>query len=482
MAHLSVNEPYMQKPERSGYEKLVVLVAKAYLILLPIRMIAPLLFLQDYLGVTANYFDLVLHLMGLILIVLGSRGVIQIGKDKTSRLFHYFVLMIVWFNLSSVVMAIVMQSVHGNIGNESAFSGIAGMLVYFTQYVFIVFYNKEIFRYITKEEIIGLLNKLVLFLFILGYFQIAVMVSGGLFASLYDKLDILDIVRNSEKLPKLCLTGSEGASAGTLIGTFVFPFIMAKVFVQRKWLKNIIFLLAWLPVVYFTYSSTAYILIAIDILVFCLFYMIKVKRGIDSIVMGLLFSIGLIAVLLFPVSFANLLPSDVGEKVEYLLTEKATDKANGSTVSRLVPLYVNWGAFMEYPILGVGNGNQGYFYEKYFPEFAWNVAGSDASVFLERSRGGISNGGVFIPSLLSGYGIVGVIWILIYIMKCLRHVKSNRNKLGLFYYMFHISWIAILVTGLQGDFVGNYYLWFLLSIPFMAYTKTNQTTRIQVEK
>lgn len=392
-----------QHYSKNSYVRLTILLAKAYLLLLPIRMIAPLLFLQNYFGASANYFDLVLHIMGLALIVVGSRGVIQIGKDRTSKLFHYLVLMIVWFNLSSVVMAIVMQSIHGNIGNESAFRGIAGMLVYFTQYVFIVFYNKEIFRYITTEEIIDLLNKLVWFLFILGYFQIAVMVSGGLFASLYDKLDIMDIVRNSEKLPKLCLTGSEGASAGTLIGTFVFPFIMAKIFVQRKVLKNIIFLLAWLPVVYFTFSSTAYILVAIDILVFCLLYMIKVKREMNSIVIGLLFSSGLIVVLLFPISFASFLPSDVGEKVEYLLTEKASDKANGSTVSRLVPLYVNWGAFMEYPILGVGNGNQGYFYEKYFPEFAWNVAGSDVSVFLERSRGGISNGG--------GVHTIFVIWI-----------------------------------------------------------------------
>ena len=52
------------------------------------------------------------------------------------------------------------------------------------------------------------------------------------------------------------------------------------------------------------------------------------------------------------------------EQIEYLLLEKVTDTSNGSTTSRTVPLLVNWGAFTEFPIFGVGNGLQGYFSTK----------------------------------------------------------------------------------------------------------------------
>ena len=58
--------------------------------------------------------------------------------------------------------------------------------------------------------------------------------------------------------------------------------------------------------------------------------------------------------------------AEMFEQIEYLLFEKATDSDNGSTVSRTVPLLVNWGAFMEHPIFGVGNGLQGYYYEKFY--------------------------------------------------------------------------------------------------------------------
>ena len=155
---------------KKGPERLPILIIKAYIFLLPFRMISPLLFTKQYLGVCANYFDLVLHLLGLLLIFIRSRGVIHIYKDKTSTLFHYFAWMIAWFNLSSFIMAFIMQNKHGNIGKDSAFHGIAGMLVYFTQYAFMVFYNKEIFKEISKEEIISILNKVINILLFIGYF------------------------------------------------------------------------------------------------------------------------------------------------------------------------------------------------------------------------------------------------------------------------------------------------------------------------
>lgn len=454
-------------------EKISIFVARIYLYLLPIKMISQLSLLRTYFGVCATYFDFFLHLIGLFLLAINSKGIIHIRNDKASKLFHYFVIMIVSFNLSSVIMAVIIQHKYGNIGNESAFDGIAGMLIYFTQYALILFYNKEIFKKMSIDEIIKIINRVVMFLFILGYIQIIVINFGGIFAIIYDKMDLLNVLSDSD-MSKLCLTGSEGAAAGTIIATFILPFILSRIFVEKKKNTYFLFLLGWLPIIYFTNSSTAYIGAAIDFIIFAFLYFKKYYRNLKSLlILTLILTIGTAIFAISP-AIKYFDQTGVQEQIEYLLFSKATDKSNGSTVSRTVPLLVNWGAFLEYPLLGVGNGNQGYFYEKYFPSYAYSAKGSDVFVFLERSKSQISNGAVFFPSILSGYGLFGTILFFLFILKSAKLVYQNKNKLGSFYFMFYISLLAIFVSGFQGDYYGNYFIWFLFSIPFLSTCKTEQ--------
>lgn len=454
-------------------EKVSIAIAKLYLFLLPIKMISPLFFLRVYFGVCANYFDFFFHVIGLFLIAIKSKGIVQFKKDEVSKLYYYFVFMVACYNLSSLCMAVVIQHRYGNIGNESAFDGILGMLIYFTQYALIIFYNKEIFRKISIEEIVKILKIVVLYLFVLGYFQILVINFGGVFATVYDRMDVFNILVNSN-MSKLCLTGSEGAAAGTLIATFVLPFIMSRIFVEKRKFIYFLFLLGWLPIIYFTNSSSAYIGAAIDLAVFAFLYYKKHLKNVKVILFLVLITITSIIVFAFSPVMEYFEQSNVAEQIDYLLFSKVTDKTNGSTVSRTVPLLVNWGAFKEYPLFGVGNGNQGYFYEKYFPSYAYNAKGSDVFVFLERSKSQISNGAVFFPSILSGYGLFGSVLFLIFFIKCIKLVISSKEKLGSFYFMFFISWIALLVSGFQSDYYGIYYVWFLFSIPFMVVCKNDQ--------
>jgi len=459
-------------------ERLEIIVGKLYIFLLPIRMIAPFIFLKDILVASATYFDLFLHLLGLSLILLKgisrSNGIIRIGANRDSKLFHYFVLMVVFLNTSPIFMALIMQNKYGSIGNETSFSAIAGMLIYFTQYAFIIFYNKELFKMITAEEIIIILDKVVFCLFILGCLQLAVIIIGSPFIEFHETIDIFNVLYSGSlinSMGRLTLTGSEPASAGVLIGILVLPFIMSKILVGKSVLKNSIYLLLWTIILYNTKSSSAYVITAADFAVFTVLYFRTRKRNaaalMSSIVSGILF----ILIVIVP-NMQIITNSVVFNNINYFLVEKLTDQNNQSTVSRTIPMLVNMGAFTEYPILGVGNGNQGYFYEKYFPDWGYNSY--DAVNYLHTSRQEISNGALFIPSLLSGYGIIGVIVIVIYIVKCNKMVKSKQKELSCFYYIFHISWIAVFIAGLQGEFAGEYYIWFILSIPYMAIQRSNR--------
>lgn len=438
------------------------IVAELYLLSLPFRQIKKLTFLSSIVGACAEWLPFLFHCIGLILWAFSDAGQLRIDVKKRKLINSAFLLM-VYLNISSIIMAGIIQSTYGNQGTENAFQGIIGMCLYFTQYFFMFIYSYRVFKILDVariETIIGWCCRLLLFIALL---QILVM--NGIGAQIYDKINFLGILSDSGHLPKLRLTGTEGASAGGIIAIFVLPFLFSKVIMGKK--KYIVELLLWLVPIYYTYSTTAYLLVVTSIITFILLFITHthdLAKGIKT-----LFIISIVIVMIFVIlTNTGILGEQQTNKIEYLLLEKAVDMDNGSTVSRTIPLYVNWGAFTEYPILGVGNGLQGYFYEKYFPQWAFSAKGSDADVYLDRSRQGISNGGLFFPGLLSGYGIVGCILILVFIWRCFQENKNTKAYSGLFYYSCIIAFISFIVMGFQGDAYGQYYAWFMISIPFMT--------------
>lgn len=436
-------------------------IAQLYCFSLPFRMITQLSFLKSVFGVCANYIPFIFHVLGMILWVVNEKGKIKI--ERKEALTGHAIKLTVWLNLSSIVMAFVIQTFYGNQGSENAFQGIAGMLVYFTQYLLMFLYNYRVFRLISIDELNKILHIDCLVLLAIGYMQVLVM--NGIGAKIYDSINIFGVMNSSERLSKLSLSGAEGATAGCIIGVFVLPYLFSRIMYGNR--RCYFELLLWTVPLYYTFSSTAYVLAASDAIVFAIFFVIRSNDPIRSI-LSLSVTILCIGLAVFILSRVGVLSSKVFDDIDYILFHKGTDLGNGSTVSRTVPLLVNWGAFKEFPVLGVGNGLQGYFYEKYFPEWAMRSVGSDVQLFLERSQGEISNGGVFIPSLLSGYGLVGCLLIIVFLWHCIKENQREKLRSQNFYILYYIAGIATFVVGLSGDIYGLYFVWFLLSIPFIS--------------
>lgn len=439
-----------------------ILIAKLYVFSLAFRLFSQLSFIKSIVGVCANYMAFVFHVLGLIAWAINEHGKISFNNYENRRTMRTGGITYLYLTLSSVVMACFIQTVYGNHGGESAFSGIAGMIIYFLQYLFMLVYNTRVFAILDLNDLNRILHKECILLLLIGYFQVLVM--NGVGRNAYDFLNIFGNLNSSSRLPKLCLTGSEGATAGCIMGVFVFPYLISQIIKSAKYCYAIELIL-WLIPLFFTRSSTAYIIAAADFMLMIYFMLIKSEKRTAHFRMVLF---GLTVILLTALILAQLgiINTTVTEQIQYLLLDKAIDRNNGSTTSRTVPLLMNWGAFKEYPVFGVGNGLQGYFYEKYFPDWAFSVAGSDVSVFLELSKTGIANGAVFIPSLLSGYGIVGCIVIAIFVRKLLKLAKMHFHSGGNLYYMFIIGAIAFIIMGFQGDAYGMYFAWFVLSLPF----------------
>lgn len=444
-----------------------VKVAKLYLFLLPFRMITPLSFLKDIMGPLANYVDTVFLLIGLFLWMSKPSGMriaaINVPLYRTIR------NSIFTLNLLSFLMSWVMYYQYGYCNGKSPFLGILPMILFYFQYLLMFIYNIRVFQLLDYDTIIGVLNKTCMVLLVIGYMQVLVLLGIGM--SVYDFFAkfIGGFVLSSD-FYKLPLTATEGAGAGAIIGILVLPFLFAKYLHGDK--KSLRQLILWLIPLYFTHSSTAYLLFVLDLGIFVVLLIRQMRENghftkiIHIIILG---SIIICAVMIGGKA------SGLSDEIAYVAIDKASDMENGSTVSRMVPFILNWGCFTESPLLGVGNGLQGYFFTKYFPYEYLSLSGGELGQFLKvaTETGKIANGGTFLPGYLSGYGIVGIVILINFIHKLRKTFKSRSKHLGLFREMFIIGSWAFLITSLSSEMYCLYFAWFVLAIPFM-YFKHNE--------
>ncbi len=454
-------EKSVNKPKAAEF-KVLNKVFCIYLYLLPIRMVAPLSFMEVF-GAVSTYIDFIFNIIGIVIIMLISKGVIRISDEKSERLFRLFFASIMMLNLISVIMSIYLYNKVSVIGGENTFNAITAKLVHFIHYIFIVYFNKELFKVVDIKKIKIILEKVFRCLLALGYLQIFIITLGKRFSELYNSLDILGILQDADlmiRIGRITLTEIEPAYAGAMIGILIFPYIMSNILMGIAVKKNAVKLLLWMPVLFFTKSSTAYILAAIAFLMFVYIFYTKKKIKLSGLILLFVF----ISLTLSIFALSNM-DTYVFDTVHYNLIEKITDRSNLSTVSRTIPVIINWEVFLQYPIMGVGNGNQGFFYAEYFP--SWGYVSKRSVEFINSSEG-VADGSLFVLGNLSAYGIIGVLIIGVYIMKANKLIESGKRKIGIFYYMYKISIVVIFIHGFSSDFVGKYWIWFVLSLPYMV--------------
>lgn len=448
--------------EKIYYMKLELIIAKLYIFLLPIRMINIFLPFTVYFKDCAKYLDFLLGMLGLLLIIMRSMVTRKLSNGSIKEnLFRFFVLMITIFNITSFLMAIVIDNRYGIYAGESSYSAVLKMALIFIQYILMVFYNKEIFKLLGGTKIKEIISKSISLLLVVGYIQLLIMIGCTSLEALCNKIDILDIFEDSIATLKMPLTESEGALAGDLIAIFVLPFLASNVILEKNKKSYFIQILAWIPLIIISESLSEYILCTVFFITFGVYLF---KESDKSINIKYIVLIPIIVIIAASILWGKL-PNNIKDNIIYTITEKISDDNNGSTVTRTtIPLKYNIGAFKEYPLLGVGNGNQGYFYYKYVDHKYSFISGVNKSYINAANT--IYNGGLFFPSILSGYGIVGIILLIIYIFKSDRAVNENKKELGIYYYYYKMARIPFLLAGFQTLFVGTYYIWFVLSIPF----------------
>ena len=157
------------------------------------------------------------------------------------------------------------------------------------------------------------------------------------------------------------------------------------------------------------------------------------------------------------------------DSIEYILLGKLVDKENGSTAMRVSTVCNDMKIFLSYPLTGIGNGCQGYFYNNNIP--LWTRFAEEVQRSLNYESGSISNGGGnFFASYISGYGLIGIIVLFLLIRQYqIRLKKSVVNYNIVAEFTFATCIIVFLLAGWYVQTIEDNKLMFMLALGCVPY-------------
>jgi hypothetical protein len=156
---------------------------------------------------------------------------------------------------------------------------------------------------------------------------------------------------------------------------------------------------------------------------------------------------------------------------------KAVDTEDLSTLHRTTSIYTNMKSLKQYPLLGVGNGIQGFYYIKYFPNWGFQ---SLESAQLYYGETGWPGSGAFVFSYLSAFGLGGLLLLFYLIYLINRNVRKLKHTPYHFIYDFvFVSSIGLLFQAYSTiDIIGNFYAIFIISFATVRYNEQEPATEV----
>jgi len=439
---------------------------KIYIFLLPFLLLPGLSTIKNSISQSATIEnDLFILFIGVAIYVISNHGVIPFERDY---LYADAVKTCLSLVLLSLATSLVLYPFLGKLNGENTITATIPNDIYMIVTALAFYYNAQMFRRITKREICRVLDVLYIVVLVVGYMQVLT-IYVPMFGVIYDNIDVLDILVNSSQIANMnrtCLVGSEPSSGGDILSVLLIPYVLSRIITGEEKLRFTRILLM-LPLVFFTYSSTVYAGFAVNLLIFYMYYT-KTRNASDANRNKLILTVLLLLIL--GVGGTWFLSSTaIGKEVYYYLFAKTQVHGSMSTEIRYSTLYTDIYAFLHYPLTGVGNGNQGFFYNEVVTKY---LSSSTLSYFemADRLNGskGIVNGGAFVPAFISGFGLIGIIILFRYILRCKRRIENHSDLYGSFKYMYYIGGLSFLaISVVSGSLDGNFLPIFVLSIPFM---------------
>lgn len=433
------------------WEKLVFFL---YMVLLPFEAFHPLGF-NKY-GAIAKTPSFFFFIIGFILSIFSQKGKIII-KDR--GYLKKLTILIGVVSSISICMAVVLYKSVNPISGFHTIDVIWGPIFYNIIMIFIMYYVIHMTQRVDKIFIDHILDIIYVYTIFIGYIQLGAIFGVGPFRSVLNILGSLDLTYSS----RICLNNSqivlmfsEPSYAEILLCGLLMPFICGRILSTKKSKLSVIKLFLLLPLVFYNGSSS--VLIGTAICIGVMLFLSAKKNDKSRKKMIVLFGVYVALVILL---FTN---NPIKEILINQVLKKPFDQENYSTIQRTSVIRNCLMVFKEHPILGVGNGIQGFFYESH-------LLPSDLKSYevlnTLKYENGVPGAGSWAGGWLSGYGIVGTLFLILFIISTLKPLKKFKNTQ--YYYAYIIGGICFLVCGwFTASTTGGYLSLFVLTIPAFA--------------
>lgn len=378
-------------------------------------------------------------------------------------------ILAVWCILS-VINSVRYYDVFGELGGIDTFTAPLGSLYYHIVYVFIFISYIDLINFQDgyDKTVKKAFHTIVDLEMIIGFIQLMLIQGSTLWRSVYDFINIFNLLPKSAfllSMSRITMTGSEPASMGALLGVLALPFLLSFLMEAKDRKERIItFIKIILLIVlgYFSKSTTVYIEMIAIIYTF-LFWLVKNKYRQLTLTFSVLSLVGLFAVGNAIISRQIVdFNSDVSEQIYYYAVLKPTDTSNMSTMHRFSTTVNDIEIIKDYPLFGVGDGNQGLLYGKNLPSY---MLINPKTQELAQGKNGIVNGGAWFWAVASGYGLFGLSLLIYWFSRYYMPLTGQTRKDNYFYYKLLVFALpTIIITLLTGAM--NPRLLFVLSIPF----------------
>ena len=434
-------------------EPIAKVLAKLFIFFIPFSIFAPLAFLKRVFVGVAGRSSFVFLLLGLLLYVI-----------EGGELFRHFAIMYIVVDLTSLMMAVVLHSELGTIGGESTLEATVKKIILSVALIAIFFYMREVFHLLSKEEIERVFDHLTIICIAIGLLQIGVLRNGSVFRVIYDLINRVFNAWPSSSINatgRIALFTSEPASIAGFFGVGLFPYLYSKWLHYGLTIGDLIKLLLLVYIMYYTNSTTGYALFCVDTFIFILLYLRKPGTSQGKKAGGILLMIVLVLLSVYFLAGHEAVSSNITD-----VFDKLFNADNTSSYTRKIGLQVNWNVFKLYPIAGVGNGNQGFYYQRFFPKSALTTPW--ARERYNQATTQLMDGGVYFASFMSGYGMIGIILMVVFLFKGASLIMREKDRFGSFYYFYIISIISLIIYGFSSTLIGDFSTWFILGLPMAA--------------
>lgn len=405
---------------------------------------------------SSNYF----LFLGLFAYIISKRMVIsRCGElSKPFALYTYT-------TVHSVVMALILYLPLGVLHNETTFRAVSGNIIFYFIVILGLYYNYVMLtKYVEVSELYKIFDIQIIILLIVGYLQFAAIWVGGIFSNIYSKISPWFNLLPIEKLNRgVCFFGSEPSSA-SILSYIVIPYLLAKLLTKADEKRETMIKIAlFVPLLINSTSSSLLITIVLLIVAFVALY--TNSNFVYKIVAISAFIIGACIAFMYGLdSFAQTTVLDE-KSLMYMVFGKIVDRTSMSTMARSSTIINDMRVFFEFPLTGVGNGIQGFYYNENVP--SWAMKSYEIQKWMSGVNGVVGGGGSFFCTYISSYGIVGCIAAIPIVRQFIYYTHNMKKNNELCHKMFCMFIVMFFASCWFSMGIRDANISFLLALPLV---------------